>query len=205
MKLIIDPDWYVIAKDLTTDERSEILLAILGYPDYGCAVPIWKFFKLQIDREQAKYRAKCERLAANQKSSSKNELSESINSLSAPICDLSKSISHSSPAIAKEVSTESNQYNKTSQSKSMDGFLDDFAKNFSPNRPVKLRIDNEFSIAEIIKRNPDLLEFFKQIPLEKLEMAEKSLKEKCFGQEKTMKQILGWILNEGNFKGFSKK
>ena len=52
--------WFRIFETLSSEERSELLLAISGYPDYEPKIPIalWPFFKCELDRQFEKFMAR---------------------------------------------------------------------------------------------------------------------------------------------------
>lgn len=52
--------WFRIFETLSSEERSELLLAISGYPDYEPKTPIalWPFFKCELDRQFEKFMAR---------------------------------------------------------------------------------------------------------------------------------------------------
>lgn len=61
------PAWLEIFKTLTQEERSELLLAISGYPNYvpQINIALWPFFKGELDRQHAKFTARNSQQKAN--------------------------------------------------------------------------------------------------------------------------------------------
>jgi hypothetical protein len=191
MKVLIDPDWLPLVEDLSDADCRALLMAMFGYPGQECDLGIWKFIKKQLDKDAAKYNAKCERLLENRMISGlKNAKSESITDFS----------ELKSGAIAN---SKEQVHNNTNQSNSNGARADAVVKNlagaFNPNASAKFTIDNNFSLAEIIRRNPAWIEEFRQYSPEHLEAAEKSLKSKMHGERKTITQILGWVKVEGSY------
>ena len=203
MKRLMNPKWILLVQNLTAEERSEVFMAILEYPDRACQIPVWPFIKSELDEDEKKYRAKCDRLAENRMARWQSEQTSSdINMNSTDFRQSASDIRMISGAKAIEHSKEQFQNNKTkhSNSKTVDALIAKVAGNFSPNRPVKYLINSEFSIAKVLEQNPGTYEFLKKIPTYKIMAAEESLINKCYGEEKTLKQIIGWTMNEGNFK-----
>lgn len=58
----------LLAKDISTDDKAELLMCILEYPNRDCDLGLWKYVKQQIDADAEKYREKCKRMAENAKS-----------------------------------------------------------------------------------------------------------------------------------------
>ena len=52
--------WFRIFETLSSEERSELLLAISGYPDYEpkTQIALWPFFKCELDRQFEKFMAR---------------------------------------------------------------------------------------------------------------------------------------------------
>ena len=180
MKRLMDPKFALLIAPLPAEDCKELFLAILEYPDRPCDLALWPYIKSHLDEDEEKYQQKCKRLAENKLISAEVRLK--------------------SGALGKE---ESLQNNKTEHNNTMrdraDGLLKNFSNSFSPNRAFKVIIDSEFSLVEIIRRNPSLAEHFSKYSSDHLATAQESLKRKCFGQTKTISQLLGWINNEGRF------
>lgn len=191
MKRLLDPKLSLLVASLSAEDCKELFLAILEYPDRECSVPIWPFVKVLLDEDEVKYKDKCRRLAENRmKSRVSNTNQDDITMIS--------------DATAKQESKVQIQDNTIEQSNTMrrmaaDNLIKNFSNAFSPYRMCKFTIDKEFSLAEIIKRNPSLAQEFSKFSSEHLAAAQESLKRKCFGERKTITQLLGWINQEGKF------
>ena len=192
MKRLANPKWALLLENISREERGDIFMAILKYPDIECSSAVWPFIKAELDEDDIKYRAKCERLATN-RLARWGEQNTSHNKQN--ISD----IRQKSDAIANsKYSTNTIKQSKEMQRHTND-LLQKLATSFSPLREPKYHIDNEFSLAKIIKRAPNLFPIFDEFTPKQIEHGEASLKRKCMGQDKTMAQIIGWIRNEGNF------
>ena len=60
-------DWTYLFKSCTTEQRSELLLAITDYPNYqpSIDIPIWDFIKSQLDNQYQSLINKSEQMSAN--------------------------------------------------------------------------------------------------------------------------------------------
>lgn len=192
MKRLANPKWALLLENISREERGDIFMAILKYPDLECSSAVWPFIKAELDEDDIKYRAKCERLAANRLARWGEQNSSNIKQTLSDIRQKSDAIANSKYSTntikqSKEIHTHTND------------LLQKLATSFSPLREHKYHIDNEFSLSKIIERNPKLFPIFNEFTPEQLERGQISLKRKCMGQDKTMAQIIGWIRNEGNF------
>ena len=185
MKRLANPKWALLLENISREERGDIFMAILKYPDLECSSAVWPFIKAELDEDDIKYKAKCERLAANRLARWGEQNSSDIRQKSDAIAN-------------SKYSTNTIKQSKEIQRHTND-LLQKLATSFSPLREPKYHIDNEFSLAKIIKRAPNLFPIFDEFTPEQLENGQASLKRKCIGQDKTMAQIIGWIRNEGNF------
>lgn len=192
MKRLANPKWALLLENISREERGDIFMAILKYPDLECSSAVWPFIKAELDEDDIKYKAKCERLATNRLARWGEQNSSDIKQTLSDIRQKSDTIANS------KYST-----NTIKQSKEMHAHTNDLlqklATSFNPSREPKYHIDNEFSLSKIIERNPKLFPIFNEFTPEQLERGQISLKHKCMGQDKTMAQIIGWIRNEGNF------
>lgn len=63
---VVFPAWHNIFNTLSPEERSELLLAISGYPDYEPRnVALWPFFKGELERQRDKFASRNQRLREN--------------------------------------------------------------------------------------------------------------------------------------------
>ena len=193
MKRLANPKWALLLENISREERGDIFMAVLKYPDLECSSAVWPFIKAELDEDDIKYKAKCERLATNRLARWGEQNSSDIKQTLSEIGQKSDSIANS-----KTNNTNTIEQSKAIQSRAND-MLQKLSNSFSPLRTPKYHIDNEFSLPEIIKRNTDLFPLFKEFTPEQLEKGQMSLIRKCMGQDKTMAQIIGWIRNEGKF------
>lgn len=193
MKRLANPKWALLLENISREERGDIFMAVLKYPDVECSSAVWPFIKAELDEDDIKYKAKCERLATNRLARWGEQNSSDIKQTLSDIGQKSGAIANS-----KTNNTNTIEQSKAIQSRAND-MLQKLSNSFSQLRTPKYHIDNEFSLPEIIKRNRDLLPVFKEFTPEQLEKGQLSLIRKCMGQDKTMAQIIGWIRNEGKF------
>lgn len=193
MKRLANPKWALLLENISREERGDIFMAVLKYPDVECSSAVWPFIKAELDEDDIKYKAKCERLATNRLARWGEQNSSDIKQTLSEIGQKSDAIANS-----KTNNTNTIEQSKAIQSRAND-MLQKLSNSFSPLRMPKYHIDNEFSLPEIIKRNRDLLPVFKEFTPEQLEKGQLSLIRKCMGQDKTIAQIIGWIRNEGKF------
>jgi hypothetical protein len=158
-----------------------------------CSSAVWPFIKAELDEDDIKYKAKCERLATNRLARWGEQNSSDIKQTLSDIGQKSDAIANS-----KTNNTNTIEQSKAIQSRAND-MLQKLSNSFSPLRTPKYHIDNEFSLSEIIKRNPNLCPIFDEFTPEQLGKGQMSLIRKCMGQDKTMAQIIGWIKHEGKF------
>lgn len=192
MKRLANPKWALLLENISREERGDIFMAVLKYPDMECSSAVWPFIKAELDEDDIKYKAKCERLATNRLARWGEQNSSDIKQTLSDIRQKSDAIANS------KYSTNTIKQSKEMQRHTND-LLQKLATSFSPLREPKYHIDNEFSLSKIIERNPNLFPLFNEFTPEQLENGQASLKRKCTGQDKTIAQIIGWIRNEGNF------
>ena len=192
MKRLANPKWALLLENISREERGDIFMAILKYPDMECSSAVWPFIKAELDEDDIKYKAKCERLAANRLARWGEQNSSDIKQTLSDIRQKSDAIANN------KYSTNTIKQSKEMQRHTND-LLQKLATSFNPSREPKYHIDNEFSLSKIIERNPNLFPLFNEFTPEQLENGQASLKRKCTGQDKTIAQIIGWIRNEGNF------
>lgn len=194
MKRLANPRWALLLENISREERGDIFMAILRYPNMECSSAMWPFIKAELDEDDIKYKAKCERLATNR-------LARWNEHNSSDVKQTPSDIEQKSDAIA---TSKSNNNTKTiEQSKGIQGNVNELvqklARSFSPSREPKYHIDALFSLSKIIEQNPNLSPILNEFTPEQIKNGQLSLKRKCMGQDKTIAQIIGWIRNEGNF------
>jgi hypothetical protein len=178
MKILIDPMLAILAQDLPTEDKAELLMCILEYPRRDCGLGLWKYIKQQIDADAKKYNEKCERIAASRQSkkSMKSELKSTLNS------DLFSSVSES---VSKDNQIKNNVI--VSESSKQPAPVDN------------LFINAEFSFAALCKSKPKFSDYLALYPPPVVERAEKTIRQKRFGQTLSISQILEWLEQENLF------
>lgn len=193
MKRLANPKWALLLENIPREERGDIFMAVLKYPNLECASAVWPFIKAELDEDDIKYKAKCERLATNRLARWGEQNSSDVKQTLSDIRQKSDAIANS----------KNNNTNTIEQSKAIHGRANDLlqklAGSFSTVREPKYHIDNQFSLSKIIEHQPNLFPIFNEFTPEQIEKGQMSLKRKCLGQDKTMAQIIGWIRNEGKF------
>lgn len=179
MKILIDPNMAILIKDLTDAECAEILKCIFEYPSRDCDIGLWKYIKVQIDRDAQKYKEKCDRAAnARQK------------------LDLKSSIKSDLISGEKKVVSSNEKYNEIDIEKERESS--------NANLPVENSVENFlindfFSFQGIGKIKPAFTNYLKQFLPTVVNRAERTLKQKRTGQHLTMMQIIEWIEQERIF------
>ena len=162
MKRLANPKWALLLENISREERGDIFMAILKYPDMECSSAVWPFIKAELDEDDIKYRAKCERLAANRLARWGEQNSSDIKQTLSDIRQKSDTIANSKYSTntikqSKEIHTHTND------------LLQKLATSFNPSREPKHHIDNEFSLSKIIEQNPKLFPIFNEFTPEQLE------------------------------------
>lgn len=184
MKILIDPMLAVLARDLPTEDKAELLMCILEYPTRDCDLGLWKYMKKQIDIDAQKYREKCERIAASRqkKSDLKSTLKSEMES------DLFSSVSkgESKNNIYKE-NGNSNESVRSNVGGSVENPVDNFF------------ISPDFSIDDLCLKIPKLSAYLTTFLPTVVERAQKTLIKKRGGQWLSLSEILDWIQQESVF------
>jgi hypothetical protein len=178
MKILIDPMLVLLAKEISTAEKAELLMCILEYPNRDCDLGLWKYVKQQIDADMEKYREKCKRMAENGRRRWESK-SYPINSKSEVIV--------SSSGKENEIKNNCNE----SVSSNAAAFVD--------NSVDKYLISNTFSFEWLGKQKPRFTNYLMCYQPAVIERAERTLKEKCAGQRLTIGTIARWIQKESEF------
>lgn len=184
MKILIDPMLAVLARDLPTEDKAELLMCILEYPTRDCELGLWKYMKKQIDIDAQKYREKCERIAMSRqkKSDLKSTIKSEIKSdLFSPV-----SKEESKNNIYKE-----NCNNNERVSSNDDCFVENHVDNFF--------ISQDFSINALCIQLPKLSDYLTTFLPAVVERAQKTLIKKRSGQWLSLSEILNWIQQESIF------
>jgi len=184
MKILIDPMLAVLAKDLSTEEKAELLMCVLEYPNRDCGLGLWKYMKQQIDMDAQKYREKCDRIAASRQNRHpvKSTMKSDMNS------DLFSAVKKEE---SKENKTKENCNCKESERSNALANVENDVENFL--------ITNDFSLSTMGKENPKLGAYLSIYLPAIIAQAEKTLVKKRTGQLLNIKQIVDWIEQERAF------
>ena len=182
MKILIDPMLAILAKDLSIEDKAELLMCILQYPNRDCALGLWKYIRQQIDADAQRYKEKCERMAEN----AKNRWSMKSNMKSNPKSDTTSLVIEE---VIKENKIKNNEKVSVSSNEllSVDKYVDNFL------------ISTEFSFNEVLKIKPKFANYLSLFPQSVVERAEKTIIQKRFGQTLSIVQILEWLEQENQF------
>lgn len=184
MKILIDPMLALLAKDISTEDKAELLMCILEYPNRDCDLGLWKYVKQQIDVDAHKYREKCERMAENAKS----RWSVKSNTKSDMTSDMKSQVIEEA---SKANTIKENSNCKESVSSNCAGAVENPVNNFL--------ISNNFSFQIISKQNPKFANYLALYMPSVVERAQKTLIQKRIGQCLTLAQILDWLEQENQF------
>lgn len=184
MKILLDPTLAILAQDLSTEDKAELLMCILEYPNRDCNLGLWKYIKQQIDIDAQKYKEKCERAAAIRLR--KSELKSSLKS------DLE----------TDAISTDKEEVVINKQNIIKNNCKSSVSSNAS--KPVENYVENylisqQFSFHGIAKQNEKFNNYLKLYSPAVVERAEKTLIKKRNGQLLDMAQIVEWLEQENLF------
>ena len=185
MKILIDPMLAVLARDLSTEEKAEILMCVLEYPNRESEIGLWKYMKQQIDLDAKKYREKCERISEAGKNRWRNTKSE------AKSYPKSETNSDVREEVSKENINKENCNCKESVSSNPAAAVEKPVDNFF--------ISTDFSFDNLCKQSPRFSEYLSTYLPAVVERAERTLIKKRYGQRLTISEILDWIQQESVF------
>jgi hypothetical protein len=180
MKILIDPMLAILAKDISVDDKAELLMCILEYPNRDCGLGLWKYVRQQIDADAQKYREKCERMAENAKGR--------WNLKSYPKSDMKSPVIEE---ISKANVIKENSNCKESVSSNACAIVENSVNNFV--------ISDRFSFQVIAKQNPKFANYLALYIPAVVERAQKTLIQKRIGQNLSLSQILDWLEQESQF------
>lgn len=186
MKILIDPMVAVLAKDLSTEEKAELLMCILEYPNRDSSLGLWKYMKQQIDFEAQKYREKCERAAMGRQR--KLELKSTL------ISDLKSELKS---AVRVEVSKD----NIIKEKDNCNVRVSSNAAEIVNNHVENFLISGEFSFDNLCQQIPKFKDFLSTYPPYVVEKAQKTLIKKRTGQWLSITEIIDWLSQESIFYG----
>lgn len=176
MKILIDPRMAVLVQGMTDAQCAELLHCIFEYPNRDCEMGLWKYIRAQIEEDEKKYKAKCERMAENRQ---KRTL-------------ISKQISSAEVVVDKNINK--NNVIKCSESSNAKKIVEN-----SVEKPMDFHIDENFSFQAICELKPVFKEYLSCFPMSVIARAEETFKRKRQGQWVSMQQLLEWIEKENVF------
>lgn len=190
MKILVNPDWLVLMEVLPDTEFREVCLCIFNHPDRDYDHHMWRYIKKELDRNAENYKKRVSCLDKNRQKRWQSEQMETDSE------QMSVQMQNSSGVIDRK---EKLDINNTDKKKEIDMLVRKTAKIFSPNAPKKHLIDDDFSFKRLAENDFEFQVFYTTCSNDKLCKAEQSLKYKHFGDYFTVKQIIGWIEQEGRF------
>ena len=185
MKILLDPTLAILAQDLSTEDKAELLMCILEYPNRDCNLGLWKYIKQQIDIDAQKYKEKCERAAAIRLR--KSELKSSLKS------DLEPDII--STGKEEEVVINNQNIIKNNCKSSVRSNASEPVENYVDNYLVS----QQFSFHGMAQQNEKFKNYLNLYSPAVVERAEKTLIKKRNGQLLNMAQIVEWLEQENLF------
>ncbi|MDR0967739.1 MAG: DUF6291 domain-containing protein [Rickettsiales bacterium] len=204
MKILINPEWVDLVVGLPDADKAEILMCILGYPDYQSELPLWRFMKKQIDRDTEKYQRRCETLSKNRQArwdSEQNDNRTESESNQNAIRNGTDSEQKPPASVGKENSKESEIENNNEKEKNKEmaarafALTNGLAKTMNANAPKTYEINDDFNFDK-----DDALQTMTAVYPDALCVrALNSLKYKCYGAKMTIMQLRGWIEQEKKF------
>lgn len=179
MKILLDPALAILANDLSTEEKAELLMCILEYPNRNCDLGLWRYIKKQIDEDAQKYKEKCERIAINRlaRRGLKSDIKSTMES------DLFSSVN-------KDV------VNKIQIKDNCNVDVVDNANGIVENGVENFFIGDDFSFQDVSCIKPAFATYLTCYRPPVVERAETTIRQKRLGQYLTMKQILDWLEQE---------
>lgn len=179
MKILLDPALAILANDLSTEEKAELLMCILEYPNRNCDLGLWRYIKKQIDEDAQKYKEKCERIAINRlaRRGLKLDIKSTMES------DLFSTVN-------KDV------VNKIQIKDNCNVDVVDNANGIVENGVENFFIGENFTFQDVSNIKPAFATYLTCYRPPVVERAEKTIRQKRFGQYLTMKQILDWLEQE---------
>ncbi len=173
MKILIDPELSLLVEELSDKECAEILRCILQYPNRDSDLPLWRYIRAKIDRDAKKYKEKCDRIAACR---------EKRFALKSKVIDIDKE--KENKMIIKEIDKDSESSNAfATVEKSVESFL----------------INEKFCFETLKQIRPAFQEYLATFPGYVISRAERTLRDKRFGQVMNAEQIMLWIEKEHGF------
>lgn len=184
MKILLDPALAILANDLSTEEKAELLMCILEYPNRDCDLGLWRYIKKQIDEDAQKYKEKCERIAINRmaRRGVKSDMKSTMES------DLFSPVNES---------VDVNKNIKIKGNCNVD--VDSNAAGIVENRVENFCITDNFTFLDVSNKRPAFAKYLSCYKPPVVERAEMTLRQKRAGQYLSIKQILDWIEQENKY------
>jgi hypothetical protein len=198
MKILINPEWISLVKDLTKEQKAELLICLLSYPavvetDLGA----WEFMRKQIDRDTEKYQTKVENISANRQKRWAKKQKDGKSPTEAE--------QNSQESIGRESSiereTEIEKEKSIENKKTLDRLIKGVARGFDANAPARYTINDDFDFDKIAERDMVFRETFYSGKFTEpiLEKAQRSLRNKCYGMKFTIQSLIEWVEREGKY------
>lgn len=177
MKILIDPKLAVFVKDMTDAQCAELLRCIFEYPNRDCKLGLWKYMKDQIQQDEEKYRAKCERIAISRtmKSEMKSRMISTVTKEEIENKNKEKEIKRSERRNASE---------------NVENYVE---------KPLEFFVDDFFSFEAIAKKVSKFQGYLELFPISVVTKAEQTFKKKRKNQWANMQHILDWLEKENTF------
>lgn len=180
MKILIDPKLAVFIRELSDKQCAEILRCIFEYPNRECELGLWQYMKKQIEEDEIKYKAKCERIA---------------------ICRAMKTGLKSRQISA--VTKEENNINNEKENKRRERRNASEPVENSVEIPVETYkeffVDDYFGFEAIAENIPKFREYLSLFPPSVVAKAEQTFKKKRKNQWAKMQHLLDWLEKENLF------
>ena len=208
MKILINPEWLSLVKDLKIKQKAELLICLLSYPNGKSELGAWDFMKKQIDRDAEKYQARCRNLKENRQKRWPNKQNDNRNETDEAQIDDTQTADdpQQNPiSVSNSKSIESEKINEKEKSienrNTVAGLLKNMTQNMRMDAPMRYEITSDFDFDKISERDSVFRETFcdgryKDTVLIK---AQRSLHSKRYGQRLTLQQLIDWVEQEGKF------
>lgn len=208
MKILINPEWLSLVKDLTTKQKAELLICLLSYPGGESKLGAWDFMKKQIDRDAEKYQARCRNLKENRQkrwldkqNDNRNETDDEQTDDTLPADETQQN--QLSAGKSKEKISENNIEKEKSieNRKAVAGLLRGVTQNMRMDAPMRYEITSDFDFDKVGERDTVFYETFcaGSYSNATLSKAQRSLLSKRHGQRLTLQQLIDWVTQEGKF------
>lgn len=186
MKILIDPTLALLVKDFSDAQCAELFRCILEYPNRDCDLGVWKYMRKQIEEDEKKYLAKCERMAEIR--GKKLTLKPAVKTTQKPTL-----ISEQESSVEEEKENEN-----TIQEKEIVGGGRGNAEKIVE-KPREFLVDNFFSFQALGNAYPKFNDYLNLFPLSVIERAEETFIRKRQGHVVSMRDVLEWLEKQNAF------